>query len=430
MGNELNESVVRLVMQLAVMLAAAKIAGELFERYLHQPSVLGELVVGMIIGPFALGSLPVPGLGPLFPLPSHAGGATVIPVSVELYSVAQIGAVVLLFFAGLSTDFGQFFRYGGPAAVVAVGGVVIPFALGAGATVALGFASGFVTPMALFVGAVMTATSVGITARVLSDIHRLDTPEGVTVLAGAVIDDVLGIIVLSVVVSLVGSGQISFGDLGLVGAKAIGFWIGLTGVGILLSRHIARSLGVFNAEGASLALGLALGFFCAVLAEKAGLAMIIGAYSIGLALSRTELAESLQRSLAGVYHALVPVFFVLMGMLVNFEAMRSALLFGVVISVLAIIGKLVGCGLPSLAVGFNKWGALRVGIGMMPRGEVALIIASIGLASGAVNQEIFGVSVMMTIVTTLVAPILLVPVFRTGAAGHRKAVEGQAEVVL
>ena len=421
MENELTHTVTRLVAQLAVILVVAKLFGEAFERDLKQPGVLGELLGGVIIGPYALGGLPLPGIGPLFASVEHSDGLSAIPVSTELYAVAQIAAVLLLFLAGLETDLQQFFRYGTAAAMVAAGGVVLPFILGVGASVYFGVADSALSPPALFTGAILTATSVGITARVLGDIRRLATPEGVTILAAAVIDDVLGILVLTIVIGIGVSGQITASEVGLVAAKAIGFWLVLTLGGILLAKWISKALSAFRTEGASLALAVALAFAAAALAESFGLAMIIGAYSIGLALSSTEIAEKLERPLGGLYHALVPVFFVVMGMLVNLHAMQPVLVFGLAITILAVLGKVVGCGLPALTVGFNHRGALRVGFGMLPRGEVALIVAGAGLSSGIIGPDLFGVAVMMTLITTLLAPVILVPAFTVGGVGVRMA---------
>lgn len=424
-GENITELVAHLVLQLSVILIAAKLGGELFERWLKQPSVLGELLAGVAIGPYALGAIELPFIGALF---GHgaAGGASVIPVSNELWAVAQIGAVILLFYAGLETDFNLFFRYGGPAFIVAMGGVVVPFVLGDLATVAFGVASGPLDPVALFMGSIMTATSVGITARVLGDIHRLDTPEGVTILAAAVIDDVLGIIILAVVVSVGAGGQVSVGDLAVIGGKAMGFWLGLMAVGILLSSWISRFLGAFRSAGGAVALALAIAFLAAALAEMFGLAMIIGAYTIGLALSRTEIAEDLREPMESIFHAFVPIFFVVMGMLVDFSAMMPVLAFGLVISVLAVVGKVFGAGIPALGVGFNLRGATRIGIGMMPRGEVALIVAGAGLGRGVIESDIFGVSIMMTFITTILAPLLLVPAFQRGGPGRRGAASEKA----
>ncbi len=419
---DLTEIVKQLVFQLAVILLAAKLGGEVADRFFKVPPVLGELVAGIIIGPFALGGLHIGGLGPLFEVPhSQPGAASLVPVSPELYSLSQIAAIILLFAAGLETDIRQFLRYAGPATVVAIGGIVFPFIFGAFATVFFGFAKSFMDPTALFMGAIMTATSVGITARILSEMHKLDTPEGVTILGAAVVDDVLGILVLTIVVGIVATGTVSLGQVAIVGVKAIGFWIGMTGLGILLSGIISRVFLSFRVGGAALGLTLALAFFASGLAESFGLAMIIGAYSIGLALSPTEAAHKLQEPLAAVAQALVPIFFVVMGMLVNIPAMGAALVFGVVLSVLAIIGKVLGCGIPALGFGFNKQGAWRIGIGMLPRGEVALIIAGIGLSRGIIQADIFGVAIMMTVVTTLLATILLVPAFEKGGSGRRGA---------
>jgi Kef-type K+ transport system membrane component KefB len=414
------ELVAELVVRLAVILVAAKVGAEIAGRFLKIPPVLGELVAGMAIGPFALGGLYFGSFGPVFEIPEHS----TIPVAPELYFVAQAAAVILLFQAGLETNRRQFFRYVGPATVVALGGVVVPFVLGVAATLMFGFGStDSIRELgpALFVGAAMTATSVGITARVLADMRRLDTPEGVTIIGAAVVDDVMGILVLAVVIGIEEKGTISAGSIGLIAIKAVGFWLGLTAVGILASQRISAAIGRFRSAGASLALGLALAFGAAGLAESFGLAMIIGAYSIGLALAETELKRRIEEPMAMVSQFLVPVFFVVIGMQVDVPAiLEGALVFGVVLSMLAIIGKVVGAGGTGLLVGFNARGSLRISIGMVPRGEVALIIAGIGLASGAIDSEIFGVVILMTIVSTIVAPVLLVPAFKSGGDGLRR----------
>lgn len=422
----ITEVVALLVFQLGLILIAAKLGAEIAER-VRQPAVLGELLVGVAIGPYALGGLPLPLLGrPLFPLHHEVAG---VPISTELYALAQIASVLLLFLVGLETDLAQFLRFGPVASVVALGGVVLPFAFGVGVTVFSGRAESAIGPEALFMGAIMTATSVGITARVLSDLRRLDSAEGVTILAGAVVDDVLGILALAIAVGVGASGSVSLGEVGVVGARAIGFWLALTGAAILLARPISRLLLGFRNEGADLALALALALVAAFLAEQFGLALIIGAYSIGLALSQTPVGRQIEPSLRGVYHALVPVFFVVMGMLVNVQAMGGALVFGAAVTILAFLGKLVGCAVPALALGFNRWGAIRIGIGMVPRGEVALIVAGVGLTSGIIEDELFGVAILMTVVTTVVAPMLLVPAFQLGGPGRRREIKLEAAAV-
>ena len=182
------------LLQLATIFLVAKLSGEITVRWLRQPAVLGELVAGMILGPYALGSvIGIPGHGALFPLANAAGS---IPIDQTLFTVAEFAAVILLFMAGLETDFGLFIKYAGPATFVAAGGVILPFILGVGTFLYFGLATHWTDASALFMGAIMTATSVGITARILADINKIGTPEGVTILAGAVVDDVFGILLL------------------------------------------------------------------------------------------------------------------------------------------------------------------------------------------------------------------------------------------
>ena len=193
-----------LTLQLAVLLLAAKLFGLLFKKF-KQSEVLGELIGGMVVGPFAFGAIELPWIGKLFPIIEQVGEhASTLPISSELYFFGQIGAVLLLFLVGLETDAKLFIKYGVKSLGIAIGGVVLPFMLGAWGTVLFGFADTFTDTSALFMGAIMTATSVGITARVLSDMYKLDTKEGVTILAAAVIDDVLGILLLALVISLAG----------------------------------------------------------------------------------------------------------------------------------------------------------------------------------------------------------------------------------
>ncbi len=430
--------VAELTLLLAVIIFAAKIGGELAERVFKAPAVIGELCAGIAISPFALGgmiSLPV--IGTLFKVEENAESA--LPVSPELFFLAQIAAVILLFEAGLETNRRQFIRYVRPATAVAAGGVVVPFVLGFFATVWLGFASfDTIDAMlpALFVGAIMTATSVGITARVLSDIGKLDTPEGVTVLAGAVVDDVLGIILLAIVVGINHEGAVSAADIAIIFAKAAGFWLGLTFIGSLLSKKISGLATWFRSPGAAVAVGLGLALVAAGIAELYfGLAMIIGSYSLGLALSDTELKHRIEQPMRQITYFVVPVFFVIIGMQVDFTAfggggsdhtLAATLTFAAVLTVLAIISKVLGSGLPALVVGFNRHGAWRIALGMLPRGEVALIVAGIGLASGVIGREVFGVAIVMTVVTTVLAPVLLVRAFRGGSGLRQRQPTQQA----
>ena len=417
------------LLQLAAMLVAAKLLGWLAER-VSIPGVIGELLAGVLIGPFVLGNLlrlPLHGgWVPLFPPPAPGQW----PVNEIVWSIAQFASILLLFITGLHTDLKQFLRYAAPASLVALAGAIVPFALGVAviyipffADLARGAPGEPALVAALFVGLILMATSVGITARVLSDIQKLDTPEGVTIIAAAVLDDVIGIVALAIVGGIAATGTVSWGAIGVVSGKAVGVWVGLTIVTLVLAGHIERALRKVRYTGAVVALALALAFACSAIAEFFGLAFIIGAYSVGLGLSRTKIAHELMDRLQPIADFLVPIFFCTLGMLVDFRAMFSnwgVILMGTVVTLVAIVGKLGGCGLAALPVGFNRRGAWRIGLGMLPRGEVALIVAGVGLSQNIIGQNVFGVSIMMTLVTTILAPILLVPAFQKGGHGRRR----------
>ncbi|HSE43398.1 MAG TPA: cation:proton antiporter [Acidobacteriota bacterium] len=423
MEQGITHEVTLLILQLAFILFIARIFGEIFEKFLKQPGVLGELVAGMLLGPYLLGSyLKLPVIGSLFPiLPAASLEAQAnIPIQFPLYAIGQLGSVVLLLMAGLETNLASFLRFAGKATIVGAAGIVIPFVAGAYVTIWFGYATAFFDGAALFMGAILAATSVGITARVLSEIKKLDTPEGITILGAAVVDDVLGILVLAIVVNLVESGTVQFAAIGFTALKAIGIWIGLSVLFIYSAPVLARIWSGFRTPGSSLVLTIIACFVAAVICEMVGLALIIGAYVVGLAFSNTPIAPKMIEELKGLYHVLVPVFFVILGMLVNFDAMKHAIIFGLVITFVAIVGKLIGCGAAGFACGFNLLGSSRIGIGMIPRGEVALIIAGYGLTKGVVDQEIFGVAILMTILTTFLAPTFLLPVFKTQENGLRK----------
>lgn len=429
--------VMLILFQVASMLAAAKLLGWAAER-VKIPGVIGELMAGVVLGPFLLGHIIQVPLGgghwvELFPDPTGPGQW---PVNDVVWTFAQFASVILLFVTGLHTDLQQFLKYVGPATLVAVAGLLVPFGLGAGVVyipmfseLARGAPGESVGISALFVGTILAATSIGITARVLSDIGKLDTPEGVTILGAAVLDDVLGIIALAIVGGLAAVGSVDAATVGGIAGKALGFWIGLTVVALLLSRPIEWALLRIKYSGAAVGLGLALAFVCSGAAESFGLAFIIGAYSVGLGLSRTKhLAHKLMEDLEPISHFVVPIFFAALGMLVNIQAMLASwevIIFGLVVTAAAIVGKLIGCGVAALPGGFNLRGAYRIGLGMLPRGEVALIVAGIGLSQRIIGDVVFGVSIMMTLITTIVAPILLVPAFR-GGSGRSKPEERAA----
>ena len=410
-GQNITHMMMLLVIQLAVIIIVAKIGGYLAQRFLKMPSVLGELISGMIIGPYALGAkIVLPDFGPLFV--EHAGFAA----SAELYGIATLASIILLFLAGLETDLAAFLRYSVVGSVVGLGGLLSAFVIGDLVAVIWpgNGINSFMDPAALFLGVISVATSVGITARILAEKRKMASPEGVTILAGAVFDDVFGIVALAIVMGMakVSMGEgVAWGPICIIALKAIGFFVIVTALGLTFARKITAAIKRFKSKEIIVAICFGLAMLLAGLAEMAGLAMIIGAYIMGLALSRTDLAHEIEEHLEGVYTILVPIFFCVMGMMVDFSAMKPVLAFGAVYSLLAVFSKVFGCGLPAWAMRFNVRGSLRIGLGMLPRGEVALIVAGIGLAAGIIDQGIFGVAIMMTVITTMLAPPLLVKSF-------------------
>lgn len=422
----LTHRMMQLAVQVGVILFAARLGNILFTK-LRLPSVLGELCAGVFIGPYALGQLP------WWVFQAFPGSS--VGVSPELYGLCAIASIVLLFLVGAETDLRMFMRYSAVGSLVGIGGVIVSFATGAGVGASfLGLP--WDSPACIFLGVMSTATSVSITARILSERRKLDSQEGVTILAGAVIDDVLGIIMLAIGMGMIaaqqGGGQVAWGDIGLIAGKSFGIWLGATAVGILISRWVARMLRPCGSRGEVAVLTLGVALLVGGVFEQAHLAMIIGAYVTGLSFSRTDMGVMIQEKLHGLYQFLVPVFFAVMGMMVDVTKLADPVVLGMglVYTVVAVLAKVVGCGLPTLLFGFNGVGALRVGLGMVPRGEVALIIAGIAGSSGLLDPEtsaeVLGVAVMMTLLTTLVSPPLLVGAFALPWAGMRRAFRREA----
>ena len=462
------EEMMFLVLQVGIVIFAARLGGA-FASWLKLPSILGELAAGIIIGPWALGGIGFgDGIfaGGLFHGASlrslmASEGRMIDATSPALYGIATLASIILLFLSGLETNLKMFFKYSFVGSMVGVGGVLVSFVFGDLCAVyllpqffdsfkdlaAMPLSQAMTQAAPLYMGIMSTATSVGITARILSEKKKMDSEEGVTIMAGAVIDDVLGLIVLAIGNGIIAANiaaakagaataTMDWGKIGFVAVKSFGVWIAATLIGVLAARWISKTLKRAFKEPvviATMAFGLSLllaGFF-----EFMGLAMIIGAYVMGLSLSRTDLKHTIQETLSPVYTFLVPIFFCVMGMMVDVTALCSkpVLMFGAIYTVLAVVAKVLGCMVPSLFCGFNVLGGLRIGAGMVPRGEVALIIAGLGLSYGYLTQEIFGIGIMMTLITTVVAPPALVGLFTPKARGVRnpkKSMDGSRTVVF
>ena len=440
-----------LAIQLGIILVAARFFGMMASKA-KVPPVMGELLAGILLGPYFLGSLSlgIPhfehGLFPLIPNQS-------IPMDAKLYSIATLGSILLLFVSGLETDVRTFFKYSIVGTVVGIGGVVCSFFCGAAVGCMLGW--NFMDPRTLFLGILCTATSVGISARILSEHKAMGSPEGVTIMAAAVIDDVLGIICLAVVVGLasveLNGGSMSWAAIAGISAKSFGVWLGVTAIGLLLSRRIAGFLKLFKSSRVFAVIAFGLSLILAGLFEQAGLAMIVGAFVMGLSLSKTDISFKIRDKLDPIYNFLVPVFFVVMGMLVDVRVLKDpqVLMIGLLFSAMAIIGKVVGCFFPALLMNFNLVGSLRIGVGMVPRCEVVLIIAGIAATSMMKNpalgkaansignlpqvvpifdSKLFGVAIIMTLVTALLAPPLLNMALSIRKKGIRREVPDATEI--
>jgi Kef-type K+ transport system membrane component KefB len=402
-GHGLDPSVLVFV---ALMLLVAKVGGEIFARF-RQPAVLGELLGGIL-----LGSLTLFGLTAIESLRTNEVVA----------ALAEIGVIILLFEVGLESNLREMAAVGWSSLLVAAAGIVAPFFLGWG--VAAYFIPDEPTLAHIFIGATLCATSVGITARVLKDLGRLQTRESRIILGAAVIDDVLGLLILAVVAGAIraqaAGAQLALTDVGLIALKSIAFLIGAILVGHFVVPHLFRGAGRrMESRGVLVSFAVAFCFVLAWVAAKVGLAPIVGAFAAGLVLDEIHFESFVERGeqtlnelLAPVSALLVPIFFVLMGLKVDLRVFgRSEVLgFALILTLAAIVGKQV-CSLGVVERGTNR---LAVGLGMIPRGEVGLIFAGIGAtlmlpdASGAsvpvIGASTFAAVVIMVMVTTLVTP--------------------------
>ena len=413
-----TDPVIPVLFALVIILIAAKIGGELAER-VHQPAVLGELLFGVIIGNIGM-LFPESGMMNLF-APFRSEHLTE-QWALVIDQISRIGVIILLFQAGLESNIHEMKKVGVPSFIVATLGVIAPFILGYFASKY--FFSDEPDTVHIFTGAVLCATSVGITARVMKDLNKMHTAEAKIILGAAVIDDVLGLIILAVVVGIVSTGSFSLIDIAIISLKALVFFAGAIILGTRLVRIIGRWISGMTVGGMKLVSSLIIAFILSWISGVIGLAPIVGAFAAGLILEDVYFTEKgdkkipLEELIHPIYNFLVPIFFVLMGIQVKIATFFQPELLGVgiAITVAAIIGKQI-CG---LGVG-KKYDGLTIGIGMIPRGEVGLIVAGIGKSlqmlwvheDGSremipvVSDEVFSAIVMMVMLTTLITPPLL-----------------------
>lgn len=377
---------------LVIMLVFAKLLAEIFVRF-GQPAVVGEILAGIIIGPSVL--------------------ALVNPSEI-ISTLAEVGVIFLLFTVGLETKPQAILRVGKRAFLVATLGVIVPFAAGYCVTL---FWNGSKIE-AMFVGATLVATSVGITARVLGNLGLLDAPTARIILGAAVIDDILGLLILSVV-SSVNNGDFDYVLLLKTTGLAILFTVLIATVGARIVIRIAPRIGQLWIGDSFYILGLVLCLGLSYVATLIGMAAIIGAFLAGMALAEaTESKQTMHKQTQGVMEFLVPFFLVNIGMSLDISVFKdiSTVWLALIVTILAILTKFIGCGLGSYGIGWRR--SAQIGVGMVPRGEVGIVVAQIGLGLGVITPAFFAAILFMAIFTTLIAPPFIKWAFDNEEAAH------------
>ncbi|MGG3841086.1 cation:proton antiporter [Paenibacillus thiaminolyticus] len=379
-----------IILMLLIVLTATKLAGDLTVR-LGQPSVLGKLIVGIIVGPAVLGWV--------------TNGEIV-------RDMAEVGVILLMFIAGLETDLEQLKQNWKASVAVALGGIILPFIVGYLGGTALGMDQG----QSLFIGLLLCATSVSISVQTLKDLGQLSSREGTTILGAAVVDDVLVVILLAFMLSLLGAGT-EQASLGWIVGKKVIFFAGAIAAGIYAVPLLMRWLAPLKVSEAVISAALIICFAFSYAAEQLGVAGIIGAFAAGIAISQTDFKQEVEHRLEPIaYGIFVPVFFVSVGLEVTFAGLGQHVGFMLLFSVIAIVTKLFGCMLGARMTGFGRRSAFGIGSGMVSRGEVALIIATAGLEGALFDAALFTPLVIVIIVTTLVTPPMLKLAFRQGGS--------------
>ena len=384
---------------LILILLFGKLFGEIAERR-GQPAVLGELIAGVVLGSSVLAVIPEAG-----------------PITDVVHVFAEIGVSILLFEIGLETDLKEMFRVGTTASAVALVGVVVPFGLGfvywyfARPSIGVDPQGISFVIVAILVGATLTATSVGITARVLSDLNRMHTPEARIIIGAAVIDDVLGIVILAVVAGLASGAAVTVLSIAQIFVFAVGFLVAAVILGNLLAPTLFNFVDNMRVRGVLLVTAFCFALGIAALADLAGSAMIIGAFAAGLVLSSTNQFDAVVEKIEPVADIFTPIFFVSVGAPVNVGLFIpgstdfdiGVLGVGLMLTAIAVVGKLVA----GLAVRRPDTSKLLVGVGMVPRGEVGLIFAAMGLAAGILSGEVYSAILIMVILSTFIVPPIL-----------------------
>ena len=388
-----ESQLIETIIGVGILLFAAKLLAEVFLR-LKLPIVLGELLAGMIVGPFALGAFIV------------FEGRSLVQINSEMVVLGEIGALVILFMAGLEMTPKEFLKGGKASFVVGTAGVVFPFF--AGLIVFQMF--GFDAFQSMLIATALTATSIAISVQVLTEFGKIKTPEARLIIGAAVIDDILAIAVLSVVTSL-GAGS-DLGDLNPVDVtltilQVLGFFAVMLIASVLIIPRVVTPR-LWKAKGSVEAIATACLFGASALAGLIGLSPIVGAFAVGMALSTSKVFEKIEGFIRRIGIIFAPLFFAIIGAQVDFRGINlEILMLSAIVIGISVVTKYFGCGLPAWYFLKSRSKGMKVGVGMISRGEVGLIVAGVGLSSGVLTSNIYSTIVLMVAVTTIITPIWL-----------------------
>jgi Kef-type K+ transport system membrane component KefB len=381
------------IISLSALLFAAKLFAEIFHR-LKMPIVLGELLAGIIVGPFAIGGL------------MFFDGEPLVALNETIRNIGEISAIVILFVAGLEITPREFLRGGAASFTVGSLGVILPFFVGFIVLTLFGLDA----LESILVATALTATSIAISVQVLTELGKMQTKEARLILGAAIVDDILAIAVLSVVTTMVQTGDTSppITDIAILILQILGLFAALLIGSILLVPRLLHVQRLWKSKGSIEGIVTASFFGAAGIAAFVGLSPIVGAFAVGMAVASSRLIKQVDEYVEKLLIIFGPLFFAIIGAQVDLRGVNLNVLYlsGIVISI-AIVTKLVGCGLPSILFLKDKTKALRVGIGMISRGEVGLIVAGVGVATGALSSDIYTTVIIMVALTTIITPIWL-----------------------
>ena len=388
-----EEDFIHVLISLAILLFAAKIFAEIFHKF-KLPVVLGELLAGIIVSPFALGAIP------LF------DGKPIVILNETVLQIGEISGIVILFIAGLAITPKEFLRGGAASFTVGACGVIVPFFVGYYVFTLFGIGA----LQSVLVATALTATSIAISIRVLTELGKMQTKEAKLILGAAIVDDILAIAVLSVVTTMVQTGNMTpnIVDITFLILKILGIFVALLVGAVFIIPKILHAERLWKSRGSIEGIVTASFFGASGIAAIVGLSPIVGAFAVGMAVARTKIIGRVEEYVEKLEIIFAPLFFAIIGAQVNLTGVNLYVLFltSIVVAV-AIVTKLVGCGLPAMIFLKDRSKAMRVGIGMISRGEVGLIVAGIGVTSGALSSNIYTTVIIMVAVTTMITPIWL-----------------------